>query len=105
MSKSLRWTSADLELMPDDGKRYEVIDGELYVSKQAGWEHQFVCGRTFRALDRWSEDTGLGEAAYAPGFVFADDDDVIPDLVWFSHDRLRASLGPDRHFHTAPELA
>lgn len=29
-----RWTSADLELMPDDGKRYEIIVGELYVSKQ-----------------------------------------------------------------------
>jgi hypothetical protein len=31
---SLSWTSKDLELLPDDGKRYEIIDGELYVSKQ-----------------------------------------------------------------------
>jgi hypothetical protein len=28
MAQSLRWTSADLELLPDDGKRYEIIDGE-----------------------------------------------------------------------------
>ncbi len=30
----LRWTSADLETLPDDGKRYEIIAGELYVSTQ-----------------------------------------------------------------------
>ncbi len=29
-----RFTSSDLALMPDDGKRYEVIDGELYVTHQ-----------------------------------------------------------------------
>ena len=40
MNQSLRWTSADLELLPDDGKRYEIIDGELYVSKQPNWYHQ-----------------------------------------------------------------
>ena len=32
MGPTLRWTSADLEVLPDDGKRYEIIDGELYVS-------------------------------------------------------------------------
>ncbi|HWQ15745.1 MAG TPA: hypothetical protein VNL77_23290 [Roseiflexaceae bacterium] len=35
----LRWTSADLEAFPDNGKRYEIIDGELYVSKQPDWYH------------------------------------------------------------------
>lgn len=40
----LRWTSADLEVLPDDGKRYEIIDGELYVSTQPHWQHQFACG-------------------------------------------------------------
>jgi len=29
--KTLNWTSRDLELLPDDGNRYEIIDGELYV--------------------------------------------------------------------------
>jgi hypothetical protein len=33
METTLRWTSADLEVLPDDGKRYEIIDGELYVSR------------------------------------------------------------------------
>ncbi len=43
--KTLRWNSRDLEAMPEDGKRYEIVDGELYVSKQPHWQHQFVCGR------------------------------------------------------------
>lgn len=40
MRQSVRFTSADLELFPDDGKRYEIIHGELYVSPQPSWEHQ-----------------------------------------------------------------
>lgn len=36
--KTLHWTSRDLELLPDDGSRYEIIDGELYVTKQPDWQ-------------------------------------------------------------------
>jgi len=31
MMNTLRWITRDLELMPDDGNRYEIVDGELYV--------------------------------------------------------------------------
>ncbi len=37
--KTLRWTSQDLELLPDNGKRYEIIEGELYISQQPHWYH------------------------------------------------------------------
>ena len=37
------WTSSDLELLPDDGKRYEIIDGELYVSSPNHLRHQAAC--------------------------------------------------------------
>jgi len=37
MDTALRWTSADLAMLPDDGKRYEIIDGELYMSRQPHW--------------------------------------------------------------------
>ena len=104
MDTALRWTSADLELMPDDGKRYEIIDGELYVSKQAHWDHQYVCVRLFRFLDEWNEQTGAGVANAAPGLIFGEHDDVAPDLVWISRERLATALGDDGKLHAAPEL-
>jgi Uma2 family endonuclease len=104
MTHALRWTVADLEVLPDDGKRYEIIDGELYVSKQPSWEHQFACTQLVAALTTWSNETGAGFAAVAPGVIFADDDAVAPDLVWVSRARLPSILGPDRHLHAAPEL-
>ncbi len=104
MSQSLRWTSADLELLPDDGKRYEIIDGELYVSKQPHWYHQIVCTVLSSPLLRWSLDTGAGVVNGAPGVIFADDDDVAPDLVWVSKERLATVLAPDGKLHAAPDL-
>ena len=104
MTHALRFTSADLELMPDDGKRYEIIDGELYVSRQPSWQHQAVCARATAALVTWSTRADNGIVLVAPGVVFADDDDVAPDIAWVSKERLAATLGPDPHLHAAPDL-
>jgi hypothetical protein len=40
--RSTRWNSADLELLPDNGNRYEIIDGELLVTRAPHWQHQNV---------------------------------------------------------------
>ncbi|HLH64045.1 MAG TPA: Uma2 family endonuclease [Ktedonobacteraceae bacterium] len=75
--KTLRWTSRDLDLFPEENtKRYEIIDGELYVSKQPHYHHQLVCARLLTFLNIWSMQTGAGEATGAPGLIFADDEDV-----------------------------
>ncbi len=99
-----RYTSADLERFPYDGKRYEIIGGELFVSKQPGWEHQIMCTAIAVGLDTWSVATNRGATAGAPGLVFAEDDDVAPDIVWISNERLESALGPEGHLHAAPEL-
>src|ERR1044072_2566659 len=105
MTATRRWTSADLELMPDDGKRYEIIDGELYISRQPHWYHQHVCGKLAAKLDNWNEITELGDVNFAPGVIFAEDDDVAPDVIWISNVRLAIALGADGKLHAAPELA
>src|SRR5947209_11309532 len=102
--KTLRWTSRDLELLPDDDKRYEIIDGELYVAKQPDWEHQFVSGRIFMLLQTWSDQTQLGMANVAPGIIFTDDTNAVPDVIWISYERLRTALQADRKLHASPEL-
>jgi Uma2 family endonuclease len=90
--------------MPDDGKRYEIIDGELYVSKQPHYYHQRLCSELIFLLTMWSKKTGLGEVTGAPGLIFADDDDVAPDVVWSSFPRLKTILQADGKLHAAPEL-
>src|ERR687888_2547670 len=83
-----KFTSADLELMRDDGKRYEIIEGELYVSRQPSLEHQYACSRLCRFLDEWHDRDGSGVVLTAPGLIFAEDDDVAPDVVWIRRERL-----------------
>lgn len=103
-AEEMKFTSADLALMPDDGKLYEIIEGELYVSKQPHWHHQYACTQLLWALQDWNKQTGLGVANNAPGLLFADDDDVAPDVVWVSSERLASILGEDGKLHSAPEL-
>jgi Uma2 family endonuclease len=99
-----RFTSADLDAFPDNGKRYEIIDGELYVSKQPHAYHQLVCTLILVKLQQWSDQSEDGVALIAPGLIFADDDDVAPDVLWVSSERMAATLGEDGKFHAAPEL-
>ena len=104
MATELRFTTADLEVMPDDGKRYEVIDGELYVSKQPSYHHQYTCTEITILLGNWSKQAGNGRVVQAPGLIFAEDDAVAPDILWISNQRLPIALGQDGKFHKAPEL-
>jgi Uma2 family endonuclease len=104
MASTMRWTSTDLLTMPNDGKRYEIIDGELYVSTQPSWHHQYTCAALIGELLNWNRLTGMGQANFAPGLIFADDDDVAPDLVWISNARRDVALAEDGKLHSAPEL-
>jgi Uma2 family endonuclease len=80
----VRWTAADLELFPDNGNRYEIVEGALLVTRAPNWQHQKASTRMSTALDLWSQSTGLGEAVQAPGVMFTNADHVIPDVVWVS---------------------
>lgn len=102
---TFRWTSRDLDALPDDGRRYEIIDGELYVSEHPHISHQIICGNILVLLEQWSNMEQLGVPVFTPGVIFADDDDVVPDVVWISHERLANALEPDGKLHSAPELA
>ena len=104
MDTTLRWTSADLEALPDDGKRYEIIDGELYMSKQPHYHHQYVCSEIAWQLNNWAKQTGSGRVIFAPGLIFAEDNDVVPDVVWISDKRLATALREDGKLHSAPDL-
>lgn len=100
----LLWTSADLELLPENGNRYEIIDGELYVTRAPHWNHQTTCGNFYFELKAWSKITGLGYAAVGAGVIFGNKDDVIPDVVWVSKEKYEALIDQSGHLLGAPDL-
>jgi Uma2 family endonuclease len=102
--EALRWTSHDLEFFPDNGKLYEIVDGELYVSKQPHLYHQVVCTKVASLLEQWSDRAQLGLTIFSPGLIFTDDDDVVPDVVWISYERLAVAFEEDGKLHSSPEL-
>jgi Uma2 family endonuclease len=106
VADALRWTTRNLQAMPDHGgwKRYEIIDGELFVTLAPHFRHQSVAGKLQVRLQLWSEVTGLGEAVQVPRLVFTPNDAVIPDLIWASQSCLQTGLDESGHFTTAPEL-
>lgn len=103
-TEGVRWTTADLDLLPDNGTRYEIIDGELFMTRAPHWGHQETCGKIFQELNTWSRSSGLGRAAINPGIIFTDADNVIPDVVWVSNERLTLLLDDAGHLTGSPEL-
>ena len=103
--KKLHWTSNDLALLPDDGSRYEIIGGELYVSKQPHLHHQIVCGKVVTILQQWCDQAQTGIPIFEPRIIFTDDNDMVPDVVWISYDRLTTALKKDGKLQSCPNLS
>jgi len=102
---TIRWTSADLELLEaDEWKRYEIVDGELFVTRAPHIGHQDAIGRIYARLLMWSEETRLGKPLITPGVIFSDADNVIPDVIWISRERLATIVDDEGHLTGAPEL-
>ncbi|MFN2513356.1 MAG: Uma2 family endonuclease [Pyrinomonadaceae bacterium] len=96
-------TVAELDACPDDGNRYELIEGELFVSRAARLPHQLVLHNLQVALASYLKQNPIGKVVPSPGAVFSDYDAVIPDLVFVkneSWDRIVA----DERFVKAPDL-
>jgi Uma2 family endonuclease len=73
-------TRADLDAMPDDGHRYELIDGVLLVTPAPSRPHQRAAGNLYMALRTACPDDM--EVFFAPFDVAISDDTVMqPDLL------------------------
>ena len=71
-------TVADLDACPDDSNRYELIEGELFVSRAPGIPHQRVLNNLQMAFGNYQDNPDRVPGA---GAVFSDYDAVIPDLA------------------------
>jgi Uma2 family endonuclease len=80
------WTYEDYLRLPDDGQRYEIIRGILYVSPAPTLEHQFTVVRLVRFLDVFVSRRKLGLVLVAPFDVRLPQriaDPVQPDVLFF----------------------
>jgi Uma2 family endonuclease len=104
MAPQVRLTYADYRLLPDDGRRYEVLDGELVVSPAPSRRHQQLSKRLQYELYRHVEvEHRLGEVYYAPFDVILTDDTIVqPDLIFVT--RERQGLFSERGLEGAPDL-
>ncbi len=77
----IRWTADLLESLPDDGNRYEVIDGELFVTPAPSELHQDVVAELTARMRDYVRGVGL-KAIFAPFAVkFSKAREVQPDLL------------------------
>jgi Uma2 family endonuclease len=75
------WTVDDLDDLPDDGQRYEVIDGELFVTPAPSIDHQAAVGALYRILAAYLEKERVGFALMSPSDVrFSPKRGVQPDV-------------------------
>lgn len=76
-----QWTVAERDELPDDGNRYEVIDGELFVTPAPPWKHQRAVMLLYRLIADYLDRERVGHAILAPAdVVFSARRGVQPDL-------------------------
>jgi len=80
-------TVADLDACPDDNNRYELIGGELFVSRAPGISHQRVLLKLEVALSHYLNENPIGILVPGTGMILSDHDAVIPDLAFVRNDR------------------
>lgn len=98
-----QWRYADWETLPDDGNRYEIIDGALYMTTAPSSFHQWITGRLWRYVAIPAEEQGLCYAFNAPiGLIMPGCDPVQPDFVFVL--REHASIIRNRRIWGVPDL-
>jgi Uma2 family endonuclease len=99
----VRFKATDIWDVSDDNLRYEVIDGELFMTPAPSWQHQEALMKLALIVGQWVYGHGLGRVVQSPvGVVLDEEDGVQPDLIYVS--RERASIISERGIEGAPDL-
>lgn len=97
-------TIADWDAMPyGDGNRYEIIEGELFVSCSPGLTHEIVLMNLIRRIGRFLEDNPIGLFVSGPGMILSNVSGVIPDAVLILKEQ-RNKIVKDDRLHAPPAL-
>lgn len=101
-SVSTPFTYRDYARLPDD-RRFEVIEGKLFLTPAPRTSHQRICGELFAALREHVRHHDLGEVLIAPCDVVLSETNVLqPDILFVRRDRL--SIIGEKYVSAAPDL-
>jgi len=99
----IRLTYEDYCELPDDGMRYEILDGDLYMSPSPIRIHQRIVANLLLILDPHVRRNLLGEIYIAPFDVLLSDHNIVePDLIFVSN--ARSAILTDKNIKGAPDL-
>jgi len=99
-----QWRYADYLRLPDDGRRYEIIEGVLYVANAPGFDHQFTVTEIIYFFKSFVREHQLGVVLTAPFEVHLSETTkpVQPDVLFIRKDR-QPTAGT-QFFEGAPDL-
>lgn len=100
------WTADELFCLPDDGFRYELVNGELRQMPLHGAEHGYYTSLISASLGVFVYARQIGECfAAGTGFLLAQDPDTVraPDCAFVARQRLSAVM-PQGYLPLAPDL-
>ena len=99
------WTDEELETLPREGHKYELLDGDLIMSPVHA-NHGKICIRIGAILLQYVESRKLGEIYdSSTGFRLADDLLLSPDIAFVGKARLKEiEVAPDKFLAGAPDL-
>jgi len=99
----LKLTYRDYLTWPDDGRRYELYEGEVYMVPSPSVRHQRISRKLEALLGQFLPENGRGEVFHAPlDVVFSESTVVQPDILFISHQR-RHIIG-EQNISGAPDL-
>ena len=96
-------TVADLDLMPDDDNRYELFEGEIFVSRAPGLPHQRVLMNLLVLLHQHLKDHPVAKIWPNPGVIFDNFNAAIPDVVFVSNEHIE-EIASGEKVMGAPDL-
>ncbi|MDN3512998.1 MAG: Uma2 family endonuclease [Candidatus Brocadia sp.] len=103
LKTKIKYTYDDYAAMDDD-KRYELIEGELYMVPAPGFQHQTISRNLGVVLWEFVKENNLGTVLYAPFDVVLSETDVVqPDIIFLSKERM--DLMTEKNLRGAPDLA
>jgi len=102
-TKEEKFTYQDYIHFPDNGKRYQIINGEVYMSPAPVPYHQRIIIKLSKILDEFVAKHNLGIVFIAPCDILLSDEDIVqPDIFFISNENL--NIIKEKYIEGVPDL-